>query len=434
MISVSIIGGGFSGLSVLVALVRQATAPLHITIYHPGGTVGRGKAYSTPDPDHLLNVRAGAMGVCAGEDDDFFLWLVAEGLVHEPSDFVSRAVYGRYLDSVLAETLVAAQKKEIRIFIVHETISNITQDSAALLVDANRHDAVIVACGNDRPRMPTLGPKVVSHKGWWRHPYLADREADIGQAGHVVIIGSGLSMVDALVTLKREQYEGDITVVSSHARYPLPHPHTATSFVWDEAEALAITKLSVLVRQIKLKTAQSQADWRDVLDGLRPYTNKIWQNFSTADRARAFRYMSLWNICRHRIPAVMHDLIRASEGQGQLRMIAGRVDKIEAMGSSLNVYTSAGVKEAQIVINCMGYDYKIRSGDDNLVGRMVASGLMTLAEGFPQPVDDSLRLHNDCALYALGPLLQGYLIESIAVREIRQQADIIARNILMNTG
>lgn len=437
MISLAIIGGGFSGLSVLAATVRHAVSPLHITVYNPAGALGRGKAYSTLDEAHLLNVRAGAMGVLAGEDDDFFLWLIAQGLAHETSDFVPRAIYGRYLDNVLAETLVEAQKKDIRIFIVHEKVSRVSAEGEALAVEAvtetKTHDAVVLACGNDRPRLPVLGNKVAAHAGWWRHPYIAERWPDIHKAGHIVIIGSGLSMIDALVTLKREEYDGDITVVSSHGRHPLSHPDSATAFTWDEADALSITTLSTLVRQVKLKTAAAQADWRDVLDGLRPYANAIWRHFSAADRQRAQRYMSLWNLCRHRIPPSMHTLVRDCVGQGQLRMVGARVNNIEAMGSSLNVYTSAGVKEAQIVINCMGYDYRVTPDDKGLLASAVQTGLVSLAEGFPRPVNDSLQLHKNHALYAVGPLLQGHFIESTAVREIRQQADVVARDILAST-
>lgn len=434
MISLGIIGGGFSGLAVLAALVRHATHPLQISVYNPDGAFGRGKAYSTQDPEHLLNVRAGAMGAYAGEDDDFFLWLIAEGISCEISDFMPRAVYGRYLDHVLAETLVMAQQKDTRIFMIHERVTDVMPAGQALKVktvtENHSHDGVILACGNDSPRVPSLGARVAEHAGWWKHPYLPDRWKYIRKAGHVIIIGSGLSMVDALVTLKRENYDGDISVISRHGRNPLPHPASSTAVAWEEADALNIRRLSMLVRQIKLKAAISGSDWRDVLDGLRPYANTIWRNFSPADRARAFRYMSLWNICRHRIPLVMHDLIRNLEGQGQLRRVAAQIQDIQAMGSSLNVRTSAGVKESQIVINCLGYDYKIEPGSNGVLSRLAKSGILSLSEGFPQPASKANRINSDHALYAVGPLLQGYFIESTAVREIRLQADIVAKDIL----
>ena len=434
MTSLGIIGGGFSGLSTLAAIVRHAAKPMQITVYSPDGVLGRGKAYSTQDPGHLLNVRAGAMGAHAGEDDDFFLWLVAENISHETSDFVPRALYARYLDSVLAETLIDAQKKDIRIFTIHEKVTDVIPDIEGLTVrtveGTHVHNGVILACGNDRPRLPVLGQKVATHAGWWKNPYMHDRWRDIQRAGHVVIIGSGLSMVDALVTLKRENYEGDITVVSRHGMVPHAHPSLSTPFSWNEDEVQKITSLSVLIRQIRLRTAESNADWRDVLDGLRPYSNIIWRNFSATDRKRAQRYMTLWNTHRHRIPQIMHDMINNAVGQGQLRLISGQVEKVEAMGSSLNVYTSAGVKEGQIVMNCLGYDYRITPDDKNLLSVLSRSGLVKMSEGFPHPSSDALQLHPAHALYGVGPMWQGHFIESTAVRDIRLQADLVVKDIL----
>lgn len=438
MKSVGIIGGGFSGLSTLAALVRHAAVPLHITIYHPDSAVGRGRAYSTQDPGHLLNVRAAAMGAHAGQDDDFHAWLIARHMPYDAGDFASRALYGRYLDHVLAQTLVAAQGKDIRVFMAHEKALDVQPAPAGLLVKTAvgqyAHDAAILACGNDRPRTPALGQGVARHAGWWKHPYQADRWRDIARAGHIIIIGSGLSMIDALVTLVRAQYDGDITVLSRHGQIPMAHPGTANAFLWDAEDIERIRTPALLMRQVRLQAVRSQADWRDVLDGLRPQANTIWRRFSAADRKRAQRYMSFWNNRRHRIPQVMHDMVSRLSEQGQLRLIAGRVDKVEAMGRSLNVYTSAGVKEGQIVINCLGYDYGVVPDGGGLLSELATSGMVGVADGFPYPARDCLQMHARHPLYGVGPLWQGYFIESTAVRDIRLQADQVARDILKSQG
>jgi uncharacterized NAD(P)/FAD-binding protein YdhS len=242
MQSIAIIGGGFSGLCALSALVRHAQDSLQVTVYHPDSALGRGKAYSTQDPEHLLNVRAAAMGAHAGQDMDFHEWITAHALPHGAADFVPRALYGTYIDHVLAQTLVAAQGKGIRIFMMQEQATDILPAvmpaGAQLMVEtaagAQAHDAVIVACGNDRPRMPQMGQGVAQHAGWWENPYQADRYAQISRAGHIIIIGSGLSMIDALVTLRRMQYDGDITALSRHGHIPLPHAEPSRPFAWDE--------------------------------------------------------------------------------------------------------------------------------------------------------------------------------------------------------
>lgn len=434
MNSLGIIGGGFSGLSALSALVRHAVTPLQVTVYGPDAVLGRGKAYSTQDPEHLLNVRAGAMGAHAGQDADFHVWLDTHDHGYRAADFVPRALYGRYLDHVLADTLVAARAKDIRIFMVHEKALDVQPAGDDLLVKTavgqKEHQAVILACGNDRPRVPALGQGVAQHAGWWKNPYQADRWRDIHKAGHIVIIGSGLSMIDALVTLTREKYDGDITAVSRHGHIPMAHRAVSTSFAWTADEAHDLRTLSQLMRQVRVKAASTGADWRDVLDGVRPYANDIWRGFSARERKRAQRYMSFWNTRRHRIPQVMHDMVSNLVGQGQLRLIAGRVDKVEAMGASLNVYTAAGVKEGQIVMNCLGYDYSIVPGDGSLLSALVRAGLVGMSEGFPQPAQPSLQMHAHHKIYGIGPLWQGYFIESTAVRDIRLQADQVVRDIL----
>ncbi len=434
MKSVGIIGGGFSGLSTLAALVRHAVTPLQVTVYGPDAVLGRGKAYSTQDPDHLLNVRAGAMGAHAGQDQDFHEWLAAHNSNHQAADFVPRALYGRYIDHVLADTLVAARAKDIRIFMVHEKALDVQPAGDDLLVKTaigqQAHQAVILACGNDRPRLPAMGQGVTQHAGWWKNPYQPDRWRDIAKAGHVVIIGSGLSMIDALVTLRREKYDGDITAISRHGHIPMAHAGVSTAFAWSAEEAQSIRTLSQLMRHVRARAAATGADWRDVLDGVRPYANDIWRGFSARERKRAQRYMSFWNNRRHRIPQIMHDMVSDLVGAGQLRLMSARVDKVEVMGSSLNVHTSAGVKEGQIVMNCLGYDYSIVPGDGSLLSALVKSGLVGMVEGFPCPSHPSLQMHAHHKIYGVGPLWQGYFIESTAVRDIRLQADQVARNIM----
>ncbi len=434
MKSVAIIGGGFSGLSALSALVRHTTVPLQVTVYGPDAVLGRGKAYSTQDPDHLLNVRAGAMGAHAGQDSDFHAWLAAHNSPHQAADFVPRALYGRYLDHVLADTLVAARGKDIRIFMVHEKVLDVQPAGDDLLVNTaigqQTHQAVILACGNDRPRLPVLGQGVAQHAGWWKNPYQADRWRDIAKAGHVIIIGSGLSMIDALVTLRREKYDGDITAISRHGHIPMAHAGVSTAFAWRVEDAQGIRTLSQLMRHVRTRAAATGADWRDVLDGMRPFANDIWRSWGARERKRAQRYMSLWNNHRHRIPQVMHDMVSDLVSAGQLRLIAARVDRVEAMGTSLNVHTAAGVKEGQIVMNCLGYDYSIVPGDGSLLSALVKSGLVGMVEGFPCPSHPSLQMHAHHKIYGVGPLWQGYFIESTAVRDIRLQTDQVARNIL----
>ena len=91
-----IVGGGASGVLLACHLLREATEPLQITIVERRPSVGRGVAYSTPNPHHLLNVRVQNMSAFADEPDHFSRWVAARlrksgGLSAaelEPSSFV----------------------------------------------------------------------------------------------------------------------------------------------------------------------------------------------------------------------------------------------------------------------------------------------------------------------------------------------------------
>ncbi|NCV45075.1 MAG: FAD-dependent oxidoreductase, partial [Actinobacteria bacterium] len=57
MRKVLIVGGGASGLLVAINLLRKSD-DCEVTIVEPNERLGLGVAYSTLDPEHLLNVPA----------------------------------------------------------------------------------------------------------------------------------------------------------------------------------------------------------------------------------------------------------------------------------------------------------------------------------------------------------------------------------------
>ncbi len=78
--SVAIIGGGFSGAAFALHLLRDAPdLRVHLTMIEPGATLGAGLAYSTPDPEHRINVAAARMAVFAEDPAQFDRWFRAGG-------------------------------------------------------------------------------------------------------------------------------------------------------------------------------------------------------------------------------------------------------------------------------------------------------------------------------------------------------------------
>jgi hypothetical protein len=97
--TVAVIGGGFSGLLTAIHLL-QADRGLTVRLVERAPQFGRGRAYGTENPDHLLNVRVANMSAFPDEPDHFAAWLRAQGDCDGPGAFVSRgrAPSGRILN------------------------------------------------------------------------------------------------------------------------------------------------------------------------------------------------------------------------------------------------------------------------------------------------------------------------------------------------
>ena len=102
---IAIVGGGASGTLVAANLLRSTDRTIDVVVYDEREALGRGVAYSTTDPNHLLNVRAKQMSAIVG-DPDHFLRFAACGR----DDFAPRATYGDYLATVLAEARTSDRK------------------------------------------------------------------------------------------------------------------------------------------------------------------------------------------------------------------------------------------------------------------------------------------------------------------------------------
>jgi uncharacterized NAD(P)/FAD-binding protein YdhS len=104
---VAIVGGGFSGLMAAVNLARLSKRPLSLTLINCARPMGRGIAYSTARPEHLLNVAARNMSAFRDEPDHFLRWLRTRSEFENLPEielrerFVSRMIYGDYLRSMM---------------------------------------------------------------------------------------------------------------------------------------------------------------------------------------------------------------------------------------------------------------------------------------------------------------------------------------------
>src|SRR5208282_5172210 len=101
--TIVVIGAGYSGALTAVNLLRTATATaVSVVLIERRSRFGRGLAYQTWDDNLLLNVPAGNMSALPDEPAHFVDYLHGIDPAFNAASFVSRRIYGDYLEHCLA--------------------------------------------------------------------------------------------------------------------------------------------------------------------------------------------------------------------------------------------------------------------------------------------------------------------------------------------
>ena len=90
--NVVIVGGGVSGVTVAIHMLRRGNPELRIDLVERSPWLGRGIAYRVDNAVFRLNVPAGKMRLDPGRPDDFTAWAGAES-----AQFLPRATFGAYV-------------------------------------------------------------------------------------------------------------------------------------------------------------------------------------------------------------------------------------------------------------------------------------------------------------------------------------------------
>jgi uncharacterized NAD(P)/FAD-binding protein YdhS len=442
---VAIIGGGFSGVTLSIQLIRLCQSALSIVVVDRSSRPGRGLAYSTLCCDHLLNVRVKGMSALAGQLDHFNDWINEShnGNV-APDTFVPRGLYGEYLEHTLRSTLESNPRCQLT-YLTGNAVSLSCEDNGfGVLLETGtrlRSTVVVLAMGNARPSDPLHGKNIAKHLyadyAWDEHA-LDGIPAD----GEVLLLGSGLTAVDQVLGLKAQGFRGTVTMVSRRGKLPGVHcSSSAWAVEWGKA---LLTTVSLATREVRRQidvASQSDVDWRCVIDSLRPWTSAIWKKWPLQERQRFLRHVRpYWEASRHRLPPATNQMILELMTAGVLRVLAGRVIDVVPQETKVDVtILLRGAREkarlsTHRIINCTGSGTSDRV-QEPFIEKLIETGLASydpLRIGIA--TDDHGRVIGPSGelsanLYALGPLRKATLWETTAVPEIREQALKLAERI-----
>ena len=442
---VAIIGGGFSGALLALHLLRSRTPGLHILLIEKGEAFGRGVAFSTRRPDHLLNVRAGNMSAYPDQPAHFQDWLAVQ--TRQPSDpfsFAPRWVYGDYLQ---AQLRAAAQNAEAagRLTLVGDEAVEVARAGGRLIVRlaigrALSVDRVVLATGHGAPsEVVSSETRFARDPHYIADPWASGRLEQIKPTDRVLLLGSGLTAVDMVTSLDQVGHRGQILALSRHGL--LPHRHARTThapIAWSRKPG---ERLSHSLRRLR-RECDRLSDWRRAFDGVREQVQAIWADLDETERRRALRRLRpWWDVHRHRMAPEVGARIDALLAEGRLRVVAGRMLSLRSEIGGVTVtwrprtHTSVRADRTEWVINCTGPEGDPTRSSNPVIRRLVESSLARpdrLSLGLD--VDPNGRVVAAAGsaspdLYALGPLTRGALWEVTAVPDIRQQAARLAEQI-----
>jgi uncharacterized NAD(P)/FAD-binding protein YdhS len=432
-VSVAIVGGGFSGTILAAQLARLG---INSSLIDGTGRIGRGVAYSTTEPVHLLNVRAEGMSAWSGEPDHFAQFFAGEG--GGPRDFAQRRLFGRYLDGILADAEAGGRTECIK-----ATAQSARREKGGWSVALSdggtlTADCIVLAIGNQPPdalrAMAEVGPRHIAVP-WGEAAQAA--VSDLAASGDdALLIGTGLTMVDVVLSLDAAGHQGRIIAVSRRGLIPRSHADFAADSV--DFEELPSGSLLALLRWLRRQSAV--VGWRAAIDSLRPHSHALWQSLDGAAQRRFLRHARpWWDVHRHRIAPDVAQTLARLVGEGRLEIVAGRIVSAQEGGDGLDVaIRRRGSNRDRLLrvayaFNCTGPLHSIGRTRDPLLASMLGAGEVTPDHlGIGLEVDDRSRAGQ--RVWALGPLTKGRYWEIVAVPDIREQAAMVAQDIRQELG
>lgn len=443
--TVAIVGGGFSGTTLAVQLLRR-NRHVKVVVIERASLPGRGIAYGTQFGLHLLNVPARNMSAFPDDPEHFLRWAKANFQPDvSPNDYLPRRLYGQYIESLLTEVgehhgsrLDWREDEALSLVWNHGKAEIRLRSGGTALADE-----VVLAVGNFRPSDPKLPGKPERSARYAPFSWAPEALQNIQDESSVLLIGSGLTSVDLVLAMRAREFRGTIHIISNHGFIPEWDSHSQPwPLFWNEDSPRTARGLLRLVReQVKLATQQGN-NWRAVINALRPVTPRIWQSLPDPEKRRFLRHLKqYWQVHRHRVSPRIGGLMLFQVLENDVQIHAGKVTRYREYQQTVEItyYDRHSRGEERIlvnrVINCTGPESDCRRLDDALIRNLREQGLVR-----PDPLFLGLDVSDDGALinadglashflYTVGPPRKGQLWETTAVPEIRVQVARLAHHL-----
>jgi uncharacterized NAD(P)/FAD-binding protein YdhS len=439
----AIVGGGFSGVGLAIHALASTGRPLSVHVFEPSAKLGRGAAYGTTNADHRINVPTDRMSLFSSDPTHFTRWLFEKKWLPDPESvdafgrfYVPRSAFAAYLEHVFAEaarsaTTVSLRHRQTRVVGLareNEAFRVELADGGSLQVDR------VAICTGHVPSAPCrVRDGAARHPRFIANPWSPDSLAAVRRQDRVLIVGTGLTMVDVVATLSRADHQGSIVAISRRGLLPLEHGQFVEGdHLFEGVRPATALELLSLVRA-EVRQRDDGLDWQAIVDALRRRLPEVWPALPVSERIRVVRrLMPFWEVHRFRIAPQGAAAVARLKAQGTLTVQRARVIEVDANAESLLArlrLPGGGMVERifDSIILCSGASRNIR--DTPLLANLIDQGLA-------QTDDVSIGLRVDAlsrlidaqgatqpGLFAFGPMTRGTFGEMTGAPDILRQIE-----------
>jgi uncharacterized NAD(P)/FAD-binding protein YdhS len=478
--NITIIGGGACGISAFIELFLQLRIAGHhreisITIIEENEEVGKGLAFGTKQPGHILNTQADLMGIHYTEPQHFSEWLIEhESRVEQEvvdnqgrnEAFTTRRLYGDYLKEQFEHYFKLATQEGMEVQVIHARAEKVERLENGFEVQLFNHkpnkcDLLLLAPGTP---VANNYPHLENESNYFGSPWPSSsildkipKDADIG------ILGSSLSAIDALMTLTDNGYTGKITCYSPDGLMPRVQPEapekvdckhiTLKNLHQIQRESLRNPTVKEIFR-LFIKEAEEYAgqriDWDatkreepadqllkkdieiaknggdaliNIPYSLRYESSEMWKWLDESEKLKFKKWLgNYWAVNRHCMPLVNAERVNGLFESGQLRIVPG-LENVEFDKTKNQFVLTCGNGDEgfeKYIINATGPASAVKMMKSVLMQNLAADGLIE-----PEPAG-GIKINTETMqvvvenkpypnFYAIGHITNGLLLDVNAV-------------------
>jgi uncharacterized NAD(P)/FAD-binding protein YdhS len=308
-------------------------------------------------------------------------------------------------------------------------------------------DFVILALGNPSAPLLPWAVAIRDHEAYRHDP--RELPPALARGSSVLIVGNGLTMVDAAVALSHDAARAPaLHTISRRGLVPLTQTPFRQRALRGDGEALlacadSLRRVLSMTRELSREVESRGGDWREAVTFVRHLAPTLWRRLPLPERRRFVRHLQAhWDIHRHRLPPPLAARIAHLRSIGRLHVNAGRIDSVAAAGTQLRVSwrprasTTPSELTVDLLVNATGPDYVLRRCADPLLNSLRAAGMVSedaldlgLRTGrYGACVDSQGRASE--SLYYVGPMLRADHWEATAATELRDHAEKLAEHLV----